>query len=355
MAEGEGGEKTEDASAKKLADARKEGQVGKSQEIPAVFVLLAGTLALNAFAMLMYDNVTAIMRYSFTFDKVPQVTPIYCVNLLYKFTGKYLATIAPVLAAVFIVALAANIFQVGFMLSWQAAAPKFSKIDPIKGFGQKFSSRSVVELLKAVLKIAIIGTVTYFTVKGEMDNIMRLWDNGISQILVYLLSIVYRIAIRVILVMLLLALMDFAFQKWKFAEDQKMTKQEVKDEYKQSEGDPQVKSRIRQLQQEAARKRMMQEVPEADVVVTNPTRLAVAIKYEPLAMEAPRIVAKGAGTVAGRIREIAEENDVPIVENRELARNLYKIVDVGEDVPGELYVAVAELLAYVYGLKGKGV
>jgi flagellar biosynthetic protein FlhB len=279
---------------------------------------------------------------------------VTAVHLLFVCTQRLFIILSPLLTAVFVAALASNLFQVGFVLSWNAIEPKFSKIDPIKGFAQKFSSKALVEFVKSILKITIISVVTYMVVKSELDNILRLYDNGVAAILLYILKVSLEIFIKVLLIMVVLAAMDFAFQRWKFMEDQKMTKQDVKDEHKQSDGDPQVKSRIRQLQADAARKRMMTDVPKADVVVTNPTRLAIAIKYDGMTMEAPTVVAKGAGAVAANIRRIATEADVPLVENKALAQNLYKIVDIGQEVPTELFQAVAEILAQVYRLKGKG-
>ncbi|MCP4118224.1 MAG: flagellar biosynthesis protein FlhB [Desulfobacteraceae bacterium] len=348
-----GGEKTEDASSRKLDKAREEGQVSKSMEIPSVVVLLAGVLSLNAFAYFIYQQLLVVMRDGLTFTGVPLLTAVEAVNLMFRCSRSLFLVLGPLLAAVFIAALVSNIFQVGFAISWKAIEPKLSRIDPIKGFAQKFTSRAFMEFVKSILKIIIIFTVSYMVVKSELADIIRLYDNGVAAIMIYILKVSYEIFIKVLLVMVVLAVLDYAFQKWKFLEDQKMTKQEVKDEHKQTDGDPQVKSRIRQLQAEAARKRMMADVPGADVVVTNPTRLAVAIKYDGLTMESPTVVAKGAGAVAANIRRIARESDVPLVENKMLARNLYKMVEVGQEVPSEQFQAVAELLAHVYRLKGK--
>jgi len=348
-----GGEKTEDASSRKIDKAREEGQVAKSTEVPAVFVLMAGVLALYSFAHVMYNILAAVITDNFVFDSVPLLNDVAAVRLLFDSTQSLFFTLIPLLAAVFIAAFLSNIFQVGFVISWKAIEPKISRIDPIKGFTQKFSSRAMAEFLKSILKIIIISVVTYMVVKSRLEEIVRLYDHSMGEIIICILKISMEIFIKVILVMLLLAVLDFAFQKWKFMEDQKMTKQEVKDEHKQTDGDPQVKSRIRQLQAAAARKRMMSDIPDADVVVTNPTHLAVAIKYDGLSMDAPKVVAKGAGAVAANIRRVANESGVPLVENKELARNLYKMVDIGQEVPTELFQAVAELLAHVYRLKGK--
>lgn len=347
------GEKTEDATPKKLREAREEGQVGKSIEVSSVLVLLAGACVLYAFGYFMHQNLAAVMRESFTFDAVPDFSAQHCIHLLYKFTKRYALALLPVLSAVFVAALAANFLQVGFLISWKAIQPKFSKLNPISGFSRIISSRAVVDLFKNLLKVLIIGLVSWFAVRSRLSSTVRLYDHDIAYILVFILKVSFKIVLQISIVMAVLAFLDLLYQKWKFKEDQKMTKQEVKEEFKQTEGDPQVKARIRQLQAQAAKKRMMQEVPKSDVIVTNPTHLALAIRYDALTMTAPQVVAKGAGPVAQRIKEIARQKNIPVVENKQLARNLYKTVDVGGEIPPELYTAIAELLAYVYQLKGK--
>jgi len=350
-----GGEKTEDASSRKLEKSREEGQVAKSMEIPSVFVLLAGTLGLYVSAYFLYKNFLGVLHDGLFFNLVPELNDVAAVHILFRCTIRLMIMMAPVMAAVFIGALVSNYLQVGFEVSWKAIEPKISRINPISGFKQKFSSIAFAEFIKSILKIIIVTIVAYLEVKKNIDSLVRLYDHSTAYILLYILKIAFIIYLKVIAAMVILAVLDYIFQRWKFLQDQKMTKQETKDELKQTEGDPQVKSRIRQLQTEAARKRMMAEVPEADVVVTNPTHLAVVLKYDGMTMEAPRVVAKGAGPVAENIKKIATESDVPVVENKELARNLYKIVDIGGDVPTELFQAVAEILAYVYKLKGKSV
>ncbi|MGD8959236.1 MAG: EscU/YscU/HrcU family type III secretion system export apparatus switch protein, partial [Desulfobacteraceae bacterium] len=211
----------------------------------------------------------------------------------------------------------------------------------------------LVELVKSLLKLGIIGGVGYLAVEGQSAGMLSLYDMSPNAITVFILGAALRLFLWVGVIMALVAALDYGFQRWKFEQDLKMTKQEVKEEAKQAEGDPQIKARIRSIQQQAARKRMMQALPQADVVVTNPTQLAVAIKYDPLSMGAPQVVAKGAGLVAARIRQLADGYGIPVVENKALARNLYKTVEPGREIPSELYRAVAELLAYVYRLKGK--
>lgn len=346
-----GGEKTEDASSRKLGKAREEGQVPKSMEIPSVVVLLGGVTALYATAFFFYQNCVEVFKYNFIFDRVPELNPADLTVLFIYHAKKMFLMCLPVFGAVCIVALISNIAQVGFHISWKAIEPKLEKLNPINGFKQKFSSRALIEFVKSLVKIAVVSVVCYLATKGELSNVLTLYDNSTAQILLFLLIKSFWIFIKVCLVMAVVAILDYAFQKWKFLEDQKMTKKEVKDEQKQTEGDPAIKSKIRQLQMAAARKRMMAEVPEADVVVTNPTHLAVALKYDKAKMDAPTVLAKGAGVVAENIKKIARENDVPIVEDKQLARNLYRTVDIDGQVPFEYYQAVAELLAYVYGLK----
>jgi flagellar biosynthetic protein FlhB len=348
-----GGEKTEDASGRKLSKAREEGNVAKSVEIPSVFVLFAGAISLYASALYLYNNLLSVLHFNFNFDKIPIINKLEIVRLLAFHIEKFIFALIPIMIPIVIVALLSNVAQVGFAVSWKAIEPKISKLNPINGFKQKFSSRAVVEFVKNILKIGVISMVVYYAIKGELNEIALLYDYSIGKILLFLLKVSFWIFIKVCLIMLVVALLDYAYQKWKFLEDQKMTKKEVKDEAKQMDGDPMVKSRIRQLQHEAARKRMMADVPDADVVVTNPTRLAIALKYDSKEMDAPKILAKGAGPVAKNIRRIARENNIPLVEDKQLARNLYSSVDIGQEVPTELFQAVAELLAYVYKLKGK--
>ncbi len=353
MAEENFQEKTETATPKKREKTREEGQTAKSVEVPSVFVLLAGILVLYFSGYLSFKNLTGIMRHSFTFNSIPDFNIQYIVILLDTFLGRVFLFMLPVFIAIFAVALLSNFLQVGFVFSYKAIIPKFSKLNIIKGFGRLFSIKSLMELVKSILKLSIIGIVTYFVVKSELDKIVSLYNCSVGQILLYMCKVSFKIFIWTISVMIIIAILDYLFQKWQFEEQIKMTKQEVKDESKQAEGDPQVKARIRSLQQQAARRRMMQEVPKADVVVTNPIHLALAIQYDALSMNAPKIIAKGAGAVAERIKALARKNSVPIVENKELAQNLYKTVDIGDEVPVSLFKAVAELLAYVYRLKGK--
>jgi len=353
MAEESMQEKTEPASDKKRREAREEGDVARSAEVPSVLVLLIGVIVIHIFCGFMYGNMVAVLRDCLSFDKIPDFTDAQSVSLFYRYALNFFLTFSPVMAAVLLIALVSNIYMVGFQISWKALGFKFNRIDPIQGLKKKFSMSSVVELIKNIAKLSLTGFLAWLAVRGEMHHIEVLHDSSIAMILAYMMKITYKIFIWVIIPMTVVALLDYMYQKWQFEEKLKMTKQEVKEEHKQTEGNPQIKQRIRTLQMEAARKRMMAEVPKADVIVTNPTHLAVAIVYNPMAMKAPKVVAKGAGLIAAKIREIATEAQVPIIENKELARNLYKTVDIGKEIPGDLYRAVAEILAYVYRMKGK--
>jgi flagellar biosynthetic protein FlhB len=272
----------------------------------------------------------------------------FSVEILYKLLTVLLPFLIPIAIAGFV----SNLLQVGFQINTEAMIPKFSKLNPISGMKRFVSIKSLVELGKSIFKILFIGSIVYLLVKSDMMAFPALIHQEVGQILVFIARVSLKICFFVCLAMMVLAVLDYIYQRWQYEKDLKMTKQEVKDEQRQTYGDPKVKARIRGVQMELARRRMMEAVPEADVVVTNPTHLAIALKFDAQEMIAPRVLAKGAGYVAQRIREIAEENRIPIVEDKPLARGLYKLVEIGDYIPAELYRAVAEVLAYVYRLKG---
>jgi flagellar biosynthetic protein FlhB len=291
------------------------------------------------------------MKGAFSFPDIHNFNIPEFLKFAQNIIGRIIILLSPLFAAIFITAILSNIMQVGFIVSGESITPKLSKIDPIKGFGRLFSKQAFMELFKSVLKLTIVGGVAFLTVKGEMNNFVLLGDMELNSIFVYILEIFFKIFIRCSLAMIILVIIDYAFQKWEFENRSKMTKQEVKDEFKKSEGDPLIKSRIRRIQMEMARKRMMQDVSEADVVITNPTHLAIALKYDSSTMNAPKLIAKGARKIAEKIKDVASEHGIPILENKELARNLYSLVEVGQEIPPALYQTVAEILAYIYRLK----
>lgn len=357
--DGPGGEKTEEPTAKKLRDTRHEGQVAKSKEITSAFEMLAAFLLLRFLAQYMGSSFVGNMRS--IYSRIPEFSRPYEGHIRYQvfrsiFVNSLttiLLIILPFLLAGFVVAFITNLIQVKWHITTKPLQPKFNKLNPVSGFKRFFSVNSLVELLKSVLKLTLIGYVVYDYLKKNMPPIFMLYDLSLNQGIVQVGVLVINLGIRIALFYMLIAAGDYVYQKLKFKKDVKMTKQEVKDEYKNSEGDPQIKGKQRQRMMEASRRRMMQQLPQADVVITNPTHFAVAIKYEPEVYDAPYVVAKGADYLAQKIKDVAKENHIEIVENKPLARMLYANVDVGSVVPPELYQAVAEVLAFVYHLQGK--
>ncbi|MBE5869660.1 MAG: flagellar biosynthesis protein FlhB [Lachnospiraceae bacterium] len=358
-AEGPGGEKTEEPTSKKLEDTRKEGQVAKSRELSNAAGLLAMFLILqfgigfvgNRFLgmfHLIYNRIPQYTRYREGFVPVGDF-----VNTIRDVMIQTLIMLAPFLIIGFLVAFLSNYVQFSWKVTSKPLQPKFNKMNPISGFKKIFSVNSLVELLKSIFKILIVGGVAYSTLKEQFNVIYLLFQMPLWQGIATAADIAINMGLKCTYVYTILALLDFAYQKRKFMKDQRMTKQEVKDEYKQAEGDPAIKGKIRQRMQEASRRRMMQQLPQADVVITNPTHFAVAIQYDKDVAEAPLVIAKGQDYMAQKIKEVARENRIEIVENKPLARMLYHNVEVGEMIPPELYQAVAEILAMVYHMQGK--
>lgn len=353
MAESESGqEKTEAATPRKREQAREEGQVPKSQDANTAFMLVAGVTAFYMYGPSLYWTLKDYIRH-YLENMNTTVDDVSIYGILVWIGLRVLYLVGPFFVILVVAALVINYAQVGVLLSGKALQPKFNRINPIEGIKRLFSLRSVVELLKALGKMFIIVPVMIYTIYallGRMPDVMNLAG---MEILAYLGLNALDVAIRALIILIILALIDYSYQRWQFEKDQRMTKEEVKQEMKDVQGDPQIKARIRSVQQEMSRKRMMQEVPEADVVVTNPTEYAIALKYTAGEMDAPRVIAKGRGAIAKKIREIAIDNSVPIVENRVLAQSLYKLVEVGGYIPADMFQAVAEVLAYVYRLNNK--
>ena len=344
-----GGEKTEEPTAKKRADARKKGQVGRSQELNTAFVLLVGFFTLKLLWDSIYLSIASYTTYVFTNLNQSVDTE----NIIHIFIGIIVVlakTAFPIMFAIMLIGLAINFFQVGLNFNTESIEFKLDKLNPINGFGRIFSKRSLVELAKSFFKILVIGFFLYRFIHEQILAMPQFMFFDLTTSLALVAEIIFQMAFIVIGVIMIMALMDYGYQKWQTTQDLKMTKQEVKDEMKQSEGDPQIKGKIRQKQRQMAMARMMKEVPKADVIVTNPTHYAIALSYQQ-GMSAPLVVAKGQDLVAQRIKEIAREARVPIIENKPLARAIYAAVQIGDAIPQELYQAVAEVLAYVYRLK----
>ena len=353
MAETAGQERTEKATSKKKEDARNKGQVAISREVSSAMVLLASLGFFYFAGSWMFWNLSEVITRVFQNLGTLQFNTINDASVFsLEVLSRLLAILIPLLLPLAILGLAANILQVGFKFSTEAISPKFNKLNPISGMKRLVSLKAFVELAKSILKVLFIGTIAYILVKSDLEAFPLLIHQEVGQILIFIARVSLKISFFVCLALVVLAVLDFLYQRWQHEKDLKMTKQEVKDEQKQTHGDPKVKGRIRSMQLEMARRRMMEAVPEADVVITNPTHLAIAIKFSAEEMMAPVVLAKGAGHVAQRIKEIAAEHQVPLVEDKPLAQALFKMVELGDYIPAELYRAVAEVLAYVYRLKG---
>lgn len=353
---GEGGDKTEKATPKKLDDARKEGRVARSSDLINGFMLLLMFFVLKLFGGIMANLFldSFVKYYNKASDISMEVFDVrQAVNLSNEIVLDIVIASLPVLIGSFVVALVGNIVQVGWKVTGKPLKPKLDRLNPIGGLKRMFSQEKVVELIKSILKVLAIALVAYNEVKDRWKFILNLYDFEFMQAILNIFDIVLDVGIKISVIFVVIGLADFGYQKWKHLHDLRMSKQEVKDEMKQSEGDPQIKGQIRQKMREGARRRMMQDLPKADVVITNPTHFAVAVKYDKETAEAPYVLAKGADYVAANIKEIAKQNNIEIVENKPLARMLYYNVEIGDQIPPELYQMVAEVLAYVYSVKNK--
>ncbi|MBI5183079.1 MAG: flagellar biosynthesis protein FlhB [Nitrospinae bacterium] len=348
-------QQTEQATPRRKRETREKGQVAYSREVSSVFVLMGSLLVLYFAGTYMITNLMSFSRYIFSEAGWMDIKGDRGYLLFHTVLNLFYRILLPILLVVFTTALLSGLIQTGgFLFSIKPITIDLSRLSPIKGLRKLFSKNASVELLKSIFKIVIVGYISYITIKAEFVDIPPLMNKDTGDILIYISGVVFKILFRTFWALLILAGLDYAFQKWSFEENLKMTKEEVKEERKETEGDPLIKARIRSIQMRVARHRMMEAVPRADVVITNPFHIAVALEYKSEKMSAPAVVAKGGGVIAERIKEIARKSDIPIVENKPLARTLYKLVRIGEAIPVSLYKAVAEILAYVYKLKGIG-
>lgn len=348
-----GGDKTEKATPKKRQDARKKGQIAKSPEVSGAVVLLSALLSLSVFGGFMKERFVTLFLDVFQNRMEMPVTAENVIRMFNEYGLQILILLAPLLGVTFVLALIANYAQVGFMASGEGLTPKFSKINPIKGFKNIFSMRSFVEFLKSVFKLLVIAYLVYSTLWGQKESFASLARVNAEGTFNFAAKLTMNLGIKIGAVLFIMAIFDYMYQRYEHEKSLRMSKQDIKDEYKKMEGDPIIKGKIRERQRRMAMQRMMQEVPKADVIITNPTHFAVALKYDGSKMEAPEIVAKGQDYVALRIRELAKEHGVMTIENKPLARALFQRAEIGDVVPHDLFQAVAEVLAYVYKLKGK--
>ncbi|MCI9079156.1 MAG: flagellar biosynthesis protein FlhB [Lachnospiraceae bacterium] len=354
--DGEGGEKTEEPTAKKLSDARKKGQAAKSKEITTASSLLIFFIAIKIFLGFLGERF--LTSYYYLYSGITKYTDneftlqIAC-SLMGSVFQIIIITLIPFLAVSFVTVFISELVQVKWQVSFEPMKPNFNKFNPISGMKRLFSKDKIVDLVISLVKIAVLTYIVYDFLKDRWAMVLNMYSYTLFQAIELIGNTVIDIGIRISVIFFIIAVADWRYRKWKFHEDMKMTKQEVKDEFKNAEGDPKIKSQQRARMQQASQRRMMNALPQADVVITNPTHLAVAILYDKTKYEAPIVVAKGADFLAAKIKDVANENDIEIVENKPLARMLYHNVDVGAQIPPELYQMVAEILAYVYNIKGK--
>lgn len=354
MASGGGGEKTEQATPKKKRDERKKGNVFSSKDLVAAFFIILMFLTIKVLGKFMYTALYNSMSFWLSVcDGSYPLTDEAAIPIMVEVIKVFVIVAGPLLIMSILINVIFTGAQTRFIFSTEALKPKFSRLNPIEGFKKLFSIRSVVELVKSLIKIAVIAWIIFNDISGEIYHIAALFDVDISSAFLYMCSTLFSTVINIGVIFILLGIVDLFYQWWDYEKNLKMTKQEVKEEYKQMEGDPQIKGKIKQKQREMAQRRMMQEVPTADVIIRNPTHYAIAVRYDPDKNLAPVVVAKGADLVAMKIIEIAEAHDITMTENKPLARALYDKVDIGREIPPEFYQTVAEILAWVYDLKNK--
>jgi flagellar biosynthetic protein FlhB len=352
MAEGDdSSNKTEEPTPKRQGEAREKGQVAKSREIDHWVMILAGTMGISIFGPKMLADLKAMLTFYFESAHAMPVGPGELGPILLRLTLDVGLSIAPLFGLLIVAAVGAGMLQHGLLFSTEMLKPKFSKISPMAGFKRIFSVRGLVEFAKGAIKLAIIGSFGYWLLRGDFNELEKFIFVDLLQTLTLTMALAMKLLIGVLSLLTIIAAMDFGYQKFQMLQDMRMSREEIREEYKQSEGDPIVKGRLRQLRMERTRRRMMAAVPKADVVITNPTHFAVALQYDQATMEAPKLVAKGTDLVAHRIRDLAAEHNVPIVENPPVARALYAAVDVDREVPPEHYKAVAEIIGYVMKLR----
>lgn len=347
------GEKTESATPKKRQEARKKGQVAKSQEVVAAFILLFTFLCLGVYGVTMHSRLQQLMAVMLEQDLSMAVTMDNVLELFKRLVFQGLWLVGPIFLVAIVIAVAGNYLQVGFMFTGEPLLMKFSKINPLEGAKRLFGLRAFVDFLKAMLKMIVVGIVIYLTLWGEKGKLAELPRVPIASSYAYVASLVFSLGVKIGVTLVIIGLLDYLYQRYEHEKSLKMSKQDIKDEFKNSEGNPLIKGKIKEKQRRMALQRMMQEVPKADVVITNPTHFAVALKYEMGKMEAPTVIAKGTDYIALKIREVAKANNIMTMENKPLARALYSQVEIGQAIPADLFQAVAEVLAYVYKIKGR--
>lgn len=352
MADESSGEKSEKPTQTRRDEFRRQGQVAQSREISTAMYLMLSAGTLYFLSRFFFQHFREIFEQSFGLNMVSLVRQGKITDAL-AFTGKEIVVmLTPVLAAVGVLSVTSSVLQIGLLQVEDALTPDFSRINPIDGFKRIFALRNVAEAIKSSLKLLAIGYVLFLLLRNEIHQFPYLLQYDVAQTLAYIGKVVFKLLMGIGVAMTVIAAADYFFQRWDLEKKMMMTKQQVKEEVKQREGDPMIRARVRRIQREMANKRMMEQVPKADVIITNPTHIAVALQYNE-GLSAPKLIAKGADLLAEKIKEIAREHQVPIVENKPLARTIFKTMKIGQVIPRELFVAVAEVLSYVYKLKKK--
>ncbi len=356
MAEEDSG-RTEQATAKRKKDAREKGQVAVSREVPIAAVLLGGVALLYGLTGLATTKLSELMREWLSLagemGTHRQIGPDVFQELMMKFGLDVLGLVMPLVGCLGLIGVSSYLVQTGFLWNSEALSADWNRLNPIAGLGRLFSIRSVAELIKSVLKITVIAWAGVLAIRHEMDLLPQLVQYDLTSIMAVAGTLTFKLAVWIALTVAVIAIADYGYQRFEWERNLRMTKEQIKQEHRETEGDPLLKARVRSLQREMARNRMMAAVPKADVVITNPTHLAVALRYDQASMAAPVVVAKGAGYIAERIKKVASEHGVMVVENKFVARTLFKLVEIGREVPSDLYRAVAEILALVYRAKGR--
>jgi flagellar biosynthetic protein FlhB len=350
MADHESGDKTEEPTPRRRQEAREEGQIARSSDLTAALAILAGVLLMRALGGYMLEGLLGMTR---ALGEPPAVTMQGLLPWIRRVGLGAVKVCAPFMALLFVITVAGTAVQSGLVMTWKKLGLKFDRIDPVRGFKRLFSLDALSRLVLGLLKVTVVGAIGYLTIMGQLGTVLSAGGLHPGGVFSMGADMIFTLAVRMSLALLILGLMDYFFQRWKLERQLRMTKQEVRDELRKMEGDPLVKQRRRQMQARLAQQRIRAEVPRADVVVTNPTHFAVAIRYDEQRMTAPRVTAKGRDFLAQRIREVALQHGVPVVERPPLARALYNGVEVGQEIPPAFYRAVAELLAYVYQLSGR--
>jgi flagellar biosynthesis protein FlhB len=351
MAGGGSDNRTEQPTGRKIRKAREKGQVARSKDVPSAAVLLGGLITLSFFGQTILRTLEHEMKHLLRFQVPSEITIPYLTELTNGILSRTAIILVPILLVALLCSIAANMAQGGLVFTTQSLGLHFGKLNPKNGLGRIFSKNGLVELLKSLVMLIAVAFISYQVISEYFPIYPRLILMDVRKLFHWTAFISYEVFLRVAILLVVIAVADYFFQKYRYMEQLKMTKQEVKDEHKETEGDPTTKGRIRRIQRELARKRMMADVPTADVIITNPTHYAVALSYKIETMDAPRVVAKGVGFLAQKIKELAQEHGIPLVENKPLAQTLYKTVEIGQSIPADLYKAIAEILAYIYKAK----